>query len=330
MTLKLGTIGTTWITQQFIEAAHATGEYVLTAVYSRRLESGQTFAAQFGEVPVFTELADMLASGLDVLYIASPNSLHFEQVKAAIQADVHIIVEKSAFENPGQYAQIKALLTAHPSVRMFEAARHIQQPNFKALATKVAEMEQISGATFVYEKYSSRFDAYLAGENPNVLNREFAAGALADLGIYPLYAALRLFGMPVSQHYFATKLNNGTDGRGTAILRYTNFDVTLIFGKGANSYQHSEILGLRDTILIDSIAELNQVEYDDGRGARTLLSTPVADNPMLDEAKLFADIIKQPVELANTYTDLLALSEQVNAVLTKLREDAGVVFPSDH
>ena len=48
MTLKLGIIGTNWITKMLVEAAHESQAYQLTAVYSRRAESGEAFAKDFG------------------------------------------------------------------------------------------------------------------------------------------------------------------------------------------------------------------------------------------------------------------------------------------
>ena len=43
--LKLGVIGTGAISHHFIEAAHASGEYQLVAVYSRKRETAATFAS---------------------------------------------------------------------------------------------------------------------------------------------------------------------------------------------------------------------------------------------------------------------------------------------
>ncbi|QIL50412.1 Gfo/Idh/MocA family oxidoreductase [Weissella coleopterorum] len=330
MTLKLGIIGTNWITKMFVEAALATKQYELVAVYSRTEAKGQDFTTNFaGDQAVWTDLNDFLQSGIDVVYIASPNSLHFEQAYAAIEAGVNVIVEKSAFDNPEQYEKIYSLLQKNPTVKLFEAARHIYQDNFKIIEQKVNQMAHISGATFVYEKYSSRFDDYLAGKKPNVLSREFSAGALADLGVYPLYAAIKLFGLPDDQFYFATLLDNGADGRGTVILRYPKFDVTLIFGKSANSYELSEIHGRRDTIVIDNIAELGEVKYDDGQGNVTVISQPAPDNPMVQEAEFFANILQNKLQTPNDYEEATILSQKVNLVLTKLRHSAGIKFPSD-
>ncbi|MCM0583467.1 Gfo/Idh/MocA family oxidoreductase [Weissella diestrammenae] len=330
MGLKLGIIGTNWITKMFVEAAMETQKYQLHAVYSRHQTTGEAFANEFShEIPVFTNLDTFLQSGIEVVYIASPNRLHFEQVKAALNAGIEVIVEKSAFDNVQQYEEIYSLLQQHPKQHLFEAARHVHQDNFKAIEAQVAKMPHISGATLVYEKYSSRFDAYLAGEVPNVLSPEFSAGALTDLGIYPLYAAIKLFGLPKEQFYFATMLTTGSDGRGTVILRYDDFDVTLIFGKGANSYLASEILGYRDTITIDNIAELNDIQYNDGQGEIVQLGQHAPANPMVAEAEKFAAIMLNPEANQVIYDKLILLSQRVNLVLTKLRQSAGIQFPTD-
>lgn len=45
--IRFAVIGTNWITRQFVEAAHESGKYKLTAVYSRSLEQAQHFANDF-------------------------------------------------------------------------------------------------------------------------------------------------------------------------------------------------------------------------------------------------------------------------------------------
>lgn len=45
--IRFAVIGTNWITHQFVEAAHESGKYKLTAVYSRSLEQAQHFANEF-------------------------------------------------------------------------------------------------------------------------------------------------------------------------------------------------------------------------------------------------------------------------------------------
>lgn len=52
---------------------------------------------------------------------------------------------------------------------------------------------------------------------------------------------------------FPTMVASGVDGMDTAILKYDKFAVTLNFGKTANSHLVSEVYGLKDTLVFDSI-----------------------------------------------------------------------------
>ncbi len=76
--IRFAVIGTNWITRQFVEAAHESGKYKLTAVYSRSLEQAQHFANDFSVEHLFTSLEAMAESdAIDAVYIASPNSCTF-------------------------------------------------------------------------------------------------------------------------------------------------------------------------------------------------------------------------------------------------------------
>lgn len=114
--IRLGIIGTSWITAMFIDAAMKTNAYDLTTVYSRSQASGEKFLASLDidtdNVDVVTTLSDLYQS-IDVVYIASPNALHFEQAKVAIQSGVHVIVEKPSFSNPTEFEKIESLLAKH-------------------------------------------------------------------------------------------------------------------------------------------------------------------------------------------------------------------------
>ena len=71
--------------------------------------------------------------------------------------------------------------------------------------------QEILGANFTFAKYSSKMQALLSGKEPNVFSAKFSGGALMDLGVYPVYAAIRLFGSPQSARYSALQLPNTVD-----------------------------------------------------------------------------------------------------------------------
>lgn len=330
--IKFGIIGTNWITQQFVDAARASGDYQLTAVYSRKQATAKTFGEPNGATQFYESLDNFFTDGdFDTVYIASPNSLHYQQTVQAIKADKNVIIEKPAFATQAQMTTVQGLLAEKPALHHFEAARNIHTPNFVAIAKQVAAMPTVQGGNFTYMKYSSRYDKVLAGEEPNVFSLKFAGGALQDLGVYPVYDAVALFGLPQEVAYFPQRIQTGVDGKGVAILRYDDFDVTLNFGKTTNSHMPSEIYGLKDIVVIDDAGELTHASYFDADGHETVISTPVTDNPMLPEVRDFARVLNDPEAPANQadYKRWLDLSLQVNKVLYNLRQNGGIVFADE-
>jgi len=331
--LKLGIIGTNWITEQFVNAAHETGKWQLTSVYSRTLDKAHQFGDKFASTSEFFDnLDDFFEQGsFDTVYIASPNSLHFEQCKQAILAGKDVVVEKPACSNPFEMKALIKLLRQHPDTFLFEAARHVHEPNFCAVAKAVESLNVVQGATLTYAKYSSRYDQVLAGKEPNIFSPDFSGGCVQDLGVYLVYDAIVWFGMPSSVDYHATILDTGVDGKGIAVLHYPNFDVTLNLAKNVNSYLPGEIYGLKETIRMDHSGDLNKVVLDDGNGHQKDLSVKQVDNPMVAEANEFADVLndKDSNDAKQLEEDWLAYAVQVNKVLYQLRQSANIKFKAD-
>jgi len=324
--LKLGTIGTSMITEQFIEAAQESGAYAYQAVYSRHMDKAEAFKDRYQAVAAYDDFEAFLSDeALDVIYVASPNSLHFEQAKEAILHGKHAIVEKPMVTSLDQWTEL-AELAKEKGVVVVEAARHIFEPNFVKLTQLIKNFEGIYGATLTYAKYSSRFDNVLAGEEPPIFSPKFGGGAANDLGIYTVYAALRWFGRPESVHAFSQKVRTGVDGSGTAILRYPDFDVTLHYGKNVTATVPSEVYSLDQTLVLDAITGVEQAELVDAktRESQTVELEKSADNPLIWEVKAFADVMQDPKKPANmeALSEWLTLSYNVHEVLDQIRQQS--------
>ncbi|MEG1503516.1 MAG: Gfo/Idh/MocA family oxidoreductase [Enterococcus sp.] len=330
--INLGIIGTNWITDQFVQAAHETGNYQLSAVYSRNLATAQKFGEKYGDVEYATDLATFFAiEHINTIYIASPNSLHFEQAKQAILAGKNVIVEKPAFSTPAEMDEIIELAN-QKQVFFFEAARNIHEQAFKTVADFLPLKDHILGADFSFMKYSSRYDQVLDGEEPNIFSPHFSGGALADLGVYPIYAALAWFGMPNESLYFAKKIRTGVDGLGTGILRYDDFDVTIRTGKITDSFQASEIYLTNGTLVLNAVNSIDEAVFHDREHTRReKLSVHQLENPMVEEANDFAKVIMNPTdrELGTFYEEWVELARNVNQVIYDMRKSAGIIFDAD-
>ncbi|WP_297075341.1 Gfo/Idh/MocA family protein [uncultured Enterococcus sp.] len=333
--LRLGIIGTNWISQQFVQAALASTHYRLHSVYSRKIASAEKFIEETKQNQAFAS-ADMEAfladETLDVVYIASPNALHFEQAKQAILNKKHVIVEKPAFSNPAEMDEIIQLANEQ-RVCYFEGARNIHERNFQTLKATLPTKNQIMGASFTYMKYSSRYDEVLAGHIPNIFSLDFSGGALMDLGVYPIYAAVGLFGAPKTVDYTAQKISTGVDGSGYGVLRYDDFDVAVHFGKTADSFATSEIYLTDGTIVLDGINIITSAKRTHRATNETTEISLHAkhENPLYEEACAFATILLSLEEeaMATQYEELVELSRCVNLVLYEMRQKAGIHFPAD-
>ncbi|MGY3572106.1 Gfo/Idh/MocA family protein [Vibrio paucivorans] len=323
--IKLAVIGTNWITDQFIEGALKTGLYELTAVYSRRLESAKSFAEKYGNVQLFDDLATLGGSvDVDAVYIASPNSFHAPQAIELMKAGKHVICEKPVASN---YTQAQAMYRAakENNVVLFEAFITPHLPNFSVLKNALKEIGALRKATISYCQYSSRYQKYLHGENPNTFNPEFSNGSVMDIGFYCVGAAIELFGEPESIQAQAHMLNSGVDGCGSVIFGYPGFDVVIGHSKISDSYVPSEFQGEDAALMVDMISICNSVTKKVRGGESADISVPQDDNRMRYEAAEAARQISENKMVSQQSERSLIVAK----VLTEIRRQTGVVFPAD-
>lgn len=327
---NVGTIGTSQITRTFLEACIATRAFKTTHVYSRtKVKAQQLIDDLFiPDAVADDDLEDFLnADNLDVIYVASPNSLHFQYVEAALRHGKNVIVEKPAFITPTEYQKIDAILQAHPELHVIEAARHLYDANYLVAKAQVDKFPTITGATFAYMKYSSRYDDFKAGKEPNIFSPKFAGGALYDLGVYLVYAAVDWFGMPKLATYHATKAENGIDLHGLARLHYDDFDAALIFGKDQQSFLPSEVYSNQKTLWLDNLGTPTTVRCYDGPAVFQDLSQHATENPLVDEVNAFSLMFTNRDEAK--FQHYWQLTGMVNQVLDQLRTSAKIKFESD-
>ena len=218
--LNFGSVGTSSIMRVMQEAIRLTDGTVSKLLYSRSAERGRDFAQSEG-IPESCDSYDaMLArNDLDVIYIASPNRFHTDQALKALNAGKHVIVEKPTAVTA---EEVRALYEAANAnhVFFFEAITTLFMPNFLACKQLLSQLGPLHSARLAYGQYSSKYDAYLRGENPNVFNPDMQGGVLNDMGIYCVHAAVNLLGEPESVRYEAERGPNGVDLSGTLTLKY--------------------------------------------------------------------------------------------------------------
>ncbi|WP_067727592.1 Gfo/Idh/MocA family protein [Oceanobacillus damuensis] len=321
------TIGTSWITEKFIEATNASGKAKLHSVYSRSSEKAKQFAEENGGAKWYTDIDEMLQEPTDFIYIASPNTLHYDHVLKSVIQGKHVFCEKPLVYTEDQWEKLERE-ASRQEVFIFEGHRHLFTPNYDLLKEALPNTGQVSGALLQYIQYSSRYDAYKKGEVPNIFSKEFAGGALMDLGVYPLSMAIDLFGEPQDIHYFPVKLSNGIDGSGTLVVMYNGFHVTIMCSKIAQGTIPSEIHGEDGTLTIDHLAPINTISFYDRKTKKTEVLTQTS--PELDMVYEVEAFVRMIEENDKTYHDeLMERSRLVVKYLEIVRKKEGIFFPGE-
>lgn len=325
--MRLATIGSGVIVEQFLDACQKVKGVELDAVYSRTLEKGQGLASKFGIEKVYTDLAEMLRDdAIDTIYVASPNSLHFEQTKHILEAKKNAIVEKP-FTSHDRESKILIDLADKNGCYLFEAMSIHDMPNLTLLKEKMKLIEPIKWVELSMAQYSSKFSAFKAGELPNVFNPAYSGGALMDLNIYHLNFILDCFGEPVSMKYDPQLHANGIDTSGLLIMDYPNCKVTSVATKDSYGRPSGVFHGEKGMIeFTDGINGLRSFTLWQGH-EKELINVQTETNRLVYEVQAFERIFS--TKNVTEMKERLAFTHKVMVYLTQLRSDSGLKFSAD-
>ncbi|MBQ6829659.1 MAG: Gfo/Idh/MocA family oxidoreductase [Clostridia bacterium] len=320
--MRFATIGTSLIAEQFVAGAKLSGVWEHAAVYSRTRETGLAFCEKTGCTgAVYTSLDELAAADIDAVYVASPNVCHYEQSKFLLAHGKHVLCEKPITVTAAQYRELRTLAAQNGLVYM-EAimSRHTQ--NRRTLHDAVARIGNISTARLDFCQLSSRYAAYRRGENPNIFNPALCGGALKDLGIYCVWAAVDLFGRPERITATASFGENGIDLAGCAVFTYPAFSAVLTYAKNGQSRIGSEIVGDNGTVNMRLISMYADITEHAVNGETVFHPSADKVTVMSEEAKHFADCIQTP----NTaeYTVLCDQTQTVLDCMDAIARAAGI------
>ncbi|MFJ7725042.1 Gfo/Idh/MocA family protein [Neobacillus sp. NPDC097160] len=326
--INFATVGTGWITESFIKAASLSQQLHLAGVYSRTEEKAKQLANQYNVLHYYSDLNEMAkCEEIQAVYIASPNSVHFEQTIAFLKNKKHVICEKPIFSNTAELRE--AYRTAEENgVYLFEAIRNIHTPNFHILKNKLQMAGKLRSAMLPYIQYSSRYDLFLQGEEPNIFSAKYSGGALVDLGVYPLYLAVGLFGEPNKVSYHPVVLRSGVDGSGTLLLDYEDFVCTILCSKISHSVLPCEIHGEGGTFVLEDAAPISEIKFIDSHTKESkILSTTQEEQNMVYECMNMAKIIE--TKNNDEYKQLKKWSEIVLRITEEARKQNNIIFDSE-
>ena len=325
--IRLGTIGSGVIVHSILDNVQRTQGIELEAVYSRSQEKGDKLAAEYGCNKVYTDMDAFLADeNVNLVYIATPNLLHYEQAKKALLAGKHVLLEKP-FTTKAEHARELAAIAKEKHLFLVEAAPTGFLPNFAILKEELGKIGPIKLVMSNYSQYSSRYDAVLRGEKPAIFDPDYAGGCLMDINFYNVLLNILLFGKPTSAKYHANRFPGLSDTSGVMVMEYDGFVSTNAGAKDTWGVNFFQIEGEKGYIYIENGSNgIKSVRVVTKTGDDTYNAQPDTD-------RWFYEIQEVTRLLLNEeYADIYArLDKTVAAVETieAARKAAGILFPGD-
>lgn len=249
--IRLGTVGSGTIVRAILDNVQRTEGISLEAVYSRSREKGAALAAEYGCEKMYTDMDAFLSDGdIDLVYIATPNLLHYEQARKALEHGKHVLLEKP-FTTRAEHARELAQIARERHLFLLEAAPTSFLPNFALLQREVEKIGPIKLVMSNYSQYSSRYDALLRGEVPAIFDPAYAGGCLMDINFYNVLLNILLFGKPYSADYHPNRFPGLCDTSGVVTMSYNDFVSTNAGAKDTWGVNFFQIEGEKGYIYIE-------------------------------------------------------------------------------
>lgn len=258
-TFRVGILGTGWIAEKMaitINGMTPDKNIVAYAVASRTLDKAKSFASQWKFNKAYGSYEDLVNDPqVDLVYIATPHSEHYENALLCLQANKPILCEK-AFTACAWQAEEIFRIAHERKVFVTEAIWTRYMPFSKTI------LDLVNSGIIGTPKMITANLCYPNIDRPRMYLPELAGGALLDLGVYTLNFAAMIFGTDIkSSVSTAIVTDTGVDASSSIILNYSdNRQAVLSSSNLVKSDRHGIISGSTGHIIVDNINNPNHVD----------------------------------------------------------------------
>lgn len=315
-----GILGTGWIAHEMGEALNAVNGEIY-AVCDITLESAQSYADEFGVKKAYGSADEMIADeNVDIVYIATPHSMHHKFLLQSVKAGKHVFCEKSITVNSRQLEEC-VKIAKEKNLVICDGMTLLHMPLYKKLKQKIADgvigevkMVQVNFGSCKEYDVTNRF-----------FSKELAGGALLDIGVYATtFARFFMKSKPdvvlTTANYFET----GVDETSGIILKNPDGEMAVMaLTMRAKQPKRGVVAGEKGFIEI----------YDYPRAAKaTITYTEDGHTEIIEKGKT-EEALQYEVRDMQDYVENqsgdanLQIVRDVMETLTTIRNQWGMVYP---
>lgn len=317
--LKWGILGPGNIARDFAQALNRVNGEVY-AVASRNKERAEKFARENNVKKAYGSYDEIIKDkDIDVVYIATPHSNHYEYIIKSLNNNKHVLCEKAITVNERELEE--ALKIAREKNLVLEEAMTLfHMPLYEKVIKKINK-EDLGKVNMVQVSFGS-FKEY--DENNRFFNLDLAGGALLDIGTYALSFA-RYFLSSVPEEILSTvkKAKTGVDEESGIILKTKEDEIATISLAFRSKMPKRGIVSCDNGfITIDNFPRANKatINYLDGK-------VEVIECGEEEKALDYEVIFMEEKINENKESNSLDLTYDVTKIMNKVRKDWGILYP---
>lgn len=247
--VKWGIMATGNIAGVFAEAIIRSHNAELTAVASRDYSKAEAFADKFGISKAYGNYEGLATDKeVEIIYIATPMSCHYENVKLCLENGKNVLCEKAVTLN---YEQLNELILLAKEKGLF----FMEAMWTKFLPAQNKAVEWINQGKIGKIKYIKADFCINASYNPQgrLFSKELGGGAMLDLGVYAISFVCDFLGYEPEKIMTAANIGEtGVDFDSTILLRFADAAASLNIGFSTSADNGAAIIGETGKIIFDS------------------------------------------------------------------------------
>ncbi len=216
--IRWGILGPGKIARKFASDLRLVDDAELIAVGSRSIESAEAFAKDF-PVKYLHDSYEALVSNedVDVIYIATPHSFHYQNTLLCLQHGKAVLCEKPFAINSRQAREMIAL-AKEKKVFLMEALWSKFLPHYKKVQEMIA-----SGQLGEIKSFHATFGFRpVEPIPPRIFDPALGGGTIMDIGIYNIFWAMSVLGDPENISVHVTPAASGVDEQCAVLFTYKN------------------------------------------------------------------------------------------------------------
>lgn len=322
--LRVGIIGAGWIAEKAAITLNGLDNCECYAIASRSQEKAEAFSKKWETTKAYGSYSELIADpDVDLVYIATPHSHHYDVTREALLAGKPCLVEKAFMAN---YRQAKEIVDLAHERKVFLA--EAIWTRYQPVLNMVREL--IDSGLIGTPRLVTATLGYSMGDKPRIMRADLCGGALLDLGVYALNFVRMFFPSEItSMESLCVKSDTGMDITNAISLVLANGMLCNLQSSASCVGDNIGVIaGTDGNLIIDNINNPQKITVN-GHD-RTFVKTLYVPKQItgyeyqfLACRKALADGLLEPVEMPHTET------LRIVQLMDSLRRKWGVRYPMD-